>query len=156
MNYIDKTILITGGTGYIGSALIKSFESIDCNLIVSTEDISKKKTWDNIIDNNIESIAVKEAVKLKIPIAAILDTNSDPTNITFPIPGNDDARRSIDLYCSLIKETIQNEKKAAPPKDEEKLVTKDKKNDDKSKTVQDTDREKLDAKFAKKENPKLN
>lgn len=103
-----------------------------------------------IIDTNYESLAVKESIKLRIPIIAILDSNSDPEGIEFPIPGNDDARRSIDLYCSLIKETIQNAKKAAPAKDEEKLVTKDKKNDDKSKTVQDTDREKLDAKFAKK------
>jgi small subunit ribosomal protein S2 len=64
-----------------------------------------------IIDTNIESIAVKEAVKLKIPIAAVLDTNSDPTNITFPIPGNDDARRSINLYCELLRDTILDAKK---------------------------------------------
>ena len=64
-----------------------------------------------IIDTNVESIAVKEAVKLKIPIAAILDTNSDPTNITFPIPGNDDARRSINLYCELLRDTILDAKK---------------------------------------------
>jgi len=59
-----------------------------------------------IIDTNIESIAVNEARKLNIPIAAILDTNSDPTDIQFPIPGNDDARRSINLYCDLLKSTI--------------------------------------------------
>jgi small subunit ribosomal protein S2 len=109
-----------------------------------------------VIDTNYESLAIKESIKLGIPIIAILDTNSNPEDIDFPIPGNDDARRSIDLYCSLIKETIQNAKKAAPVIDEEKLVTKDKKNDDKSKTVQVTDREKLDAKFAKKEKTKLN
>ena len=59
-----------------------------------------------IIDTNIESLAVAEAQKLNIPIVAILDTNSDPTNIHFPIPGNDDARRSINLYCDLLKNTI--------------------------------------------------
>ena len=59
-----------------------------------------------IIDTNIESLAVKEAIKLNIPIVAILDTNSDPTDIQFPIPGNDDARRSINLYCDLLKDTI--------------------------------------------------
>ena len=59
-----------------------------------------------IIDTNIESIAVNEARKLNIPIAAILDTNSDPTDIQFPFPGNDDARRSINLYCDLLKSTI--------------------------------------------------
>ena len=66
-----------------------------------------------IIDTNIESLAVKEAIKLKIPIAAILDTNSDPTDIQFPIPGNDDARRSINLYCDLLKNTIVDASKTA-------------------------------------------
>ena len=64
-----------------------------------------------IIDTNIESLAIKEAVKLNIPIVAILDTNSDPTNINFPIPGNDDARRSINLYCEILKDTILDAKK---------------------------------------------
>ena len=64
-----------------------------------------------IIDTNMESLAVKEAIKLKIPIVAILDSNSDPTGINFPIPGNDDARRSIDLYCELLKNTILDAKK---------------------------------------------
>ena len=54
-----------------------------------------------IIDTNIESLAVAEAKKLNIPIIAVLDTNSDPTGIDFPIPGNDDARRSINLYCEF-------------------------------------------------------
>ncbi len=69
-----------------------------------------KKTPDLIfvIDTNYESLAIKEAIKLGIPIIAILDTNSDPENIDYPIPGNDDARRSIELYCNLIKETINN------------------------------------------------
>ena len=64
-----------------------------------------------IIDTNMESLAVKEAIKLNIPIVAVLDSNSDPTGIDFPIPGNDDARRSIDLYCELLKETISDAKK---------------------------------------------
>jgi len=59
-----------------------------------------------IIDTNIEELAVKEALKLNIPIVAIVDTNSDPIGINYPIPGNDDARRSINLYCDLIKKTI--------------------------------------------------
>jgi len=67
-----------------------------------------KKTPDLvfIIDTNYESLAIKESIKLGIPIIAVLDTNSDPDGIDYPIPGNDDARRSIDLYCSLIKSTI--------------------------------------------------
>ena len=59
-----------------------------------------------IIDTNIEELAVKEALKLNIPIVAIVDTNSDPVGINFPIPGNDDARRAINLYCDLVKKTI--------------------------------------------------
>tara|TARA_Y100000741_G_C18244873_1_gene555100 strand:- start:1181 stop:2044 length:864 start_codon:yes stop_codon:yes gene_type:complete len=59
-----------------------------------------------IIDTNVEDLAVKEALKLNIPIVAIVDTNSDPTGINFPIPGNDDARRAINLYCELVKKTI--------------------------------------------------
>ena len=64
-----------------------------------------------IIDTNIESLAVAESKKLGIPIIAILDTNSDPTGIDFPIPGNDDARRSINLYCELLKNTIKDAEK---------------------------------------------
>ena len=74
---------------------------------------SMKKTPDLVfvIDTNYESLAIKESIKLGIPIIAILDTNSDPEGIDYPIPGNDDARRSIDLYCNLLKETIENAKK---------------------------------------------
>ena len=64
-----------------------------------------------IIDTNIESLAVNEAKKLNIPIIAVLDTNSDPTGIDYPIPGNDDARRSINLYCELLKSTIKDAEK---------------------------------------------
>ena len=67
-----------------------------------------------IIDTNYESLAIKEAIKLGIPIIAILDTNSNPEGIDYPIPGNDDARRSIDLYCKLLLETINNAKKDLP------------------------------------------
>ena len=75
-----------------------------------------------VIDTNMESLAVKEAIKLNIPIVAVLDSNSDPTGISFPIPGNDDARRSIDLYCQLLKETISDAKKNISQK---KVVQKD-------------------------------
>ena len=64
-----------------------------------------------IIDTNVEILAIKEASKLNIPIVAIVDTNSDPTGINYPIPGNDDARRSINLYCDLIKQTVDDAKK---------------------------------------------
>ncbi len=54
-----------------------------------------------IIDTNKEKLAVAEAVKLGIPVAAVLDSNSDPEGVTYPIPGNDDAIRAITLYCDL-------------------------------------------------------
>ncbi|MDW8444147.1 MAG: 30S ribosomal protein S2 [Acetobacteraceae bacterium] len=55
-----------------------------------------------IIDTNKERIAVDEARKLGIPVVAVLDSNSDPDGVTYPIPGNDDAIRAISLYCDLI------------------------------------------------------
>jgi small subunit ribosomal protein S2 len=55
-----------------------------------------------VIDTNKEGIAVHEANNLGIPVAAILDTNSDPKGIDYPIPGNDDAGRAINLYCDAI------------------------------------------------------
>jgi len=67
-----------------------------------------------IIDTNIEELAVKEAQKLNIPIVAIIDTNSNPVGINYPIPGNDDARRAINLYCELIKQTILDAQKSIP------------------------------------------
>ena len=91
-----------------------------------------KKTPDLIfiIDTNIESLAVAEAKKLGIPIIAVVDTNSDPTDIDFPIPGNDDARRSINLYCDLIKGTIKDAEKFikdTPAKEEKTTIPKKKK-----------------------------
>ncbi len=59
-----------------------------------------------IIDTNKESIAVKEANKLGIPVVAVVDSNSDPDGVTFAIPGNDDALRAIDLYCELISGAV--------------------------------------------------
>jgi small subunit ribosomal protein S2 len=55
-----------------------------------------------IIDTNKEDIAIKEARRLNIPIAAIVDTNCDPQGITYVVPGNDDAGRAITLYCDLV------------------------------------------------------
>ncbi len=55
-----------------------------------------------VIDTNKEALAIKEANRLKIPVIAILDTNSDPDGIAFPVPANDDAGRAIQLYCDLV------------------------------------------------------
>lgn len=59
-----------------------------------------------VIDVNDKRIAVAEARKIGIPVVAIVDTNSDPTGIDFPIPGNDDATRAVSLYCDLILSTL--------------------------------------------------
>ena len=61
-----------------------------------------------IVDTKLEHIAVSEANLLNIPIVGIVDTNCDPDTINYPIPGNDDSRRSIDLYCSLVRNTINS------------------------------------------------
>ncbi len=55
-----------------------------------------------VIDTNKEQIAIKEANRLGIPVVAIIDSNSDPVGVTFPIPGNDDAGRAVALYCELV------------------------------------------------------
>ena len=110
-----------------------------------------------IIDTNYESLAIQESVKLGIPIVAILDSNSNPDGIEYPIPGNDDARRAIDLYCNLIKETIVAAKKDVPAVETKKSTEKNVTETKKTKTVQEIDREKLEKKFTKsKDKQKLN
>jgi small subunit ribosomal protein S2 len=59
-----------------------------------------------VIDTNKEAIAIQEARKLNIPVVAILDTNCDPDGVAYPIPGNDDAARALQLYCDLIADSV--------------------------------------------------
>ncbi|ASI48224.1 MAG: 30S ribosomal protein S2 [Anaplasma ovis] len=59
-----------------------------------------------VIDTNKEHIAIREANKLRIPVVAVLDTNSDPSGVDYPIPGNDDSVRSIDFFCRAVSKTI--------------------------------------------------
>ncbi|MEM6622522.1 MAG: 30S ribosomal protein S2 [Pseudomonadota bacterium] len=59
-----------------------------------------------VVDTNKEDLAVAEARKLGIPVVAILDTNSDPAGVDYPIPGNDDASRAISLYCDLAARAV--------------------------------------------------
>jgi small subunit ribosomal protein S2 len=70
-----------------------------------------------VIDTNKEAIAVEEARRLGIPVVAVLDSNSDPKGVTYPIPGNDDALRAIQTYCDLVAgavlDGLQAEMKAA-------------------------------------------
>jgi len=55
-----------------------------------------------VIDTNKEDIAIKEARRLNVPVAAVVDTNCDPDGITYVVPGNDDASRALTLYCDLV------------------------------------------------------
>jgi small subunit ribosomal protein S2 len=70
-----------------------------------------------VIDTPKENLAIQEAKKLGIPVVAICDSNANPDGITYPVPGNDDALRAINLYCDLISgavlDGIQAELKAA-------------------------------------------
>ncbi len=59
-----------------------------------------------VIDTNKEAIAIHEARKLGIPVVAIVDTNSDPDGITYPVPGNDDASRALNFYCDLVSRAV--------------------------------------------------
>jgi small subunit ribosomal protein S2 len=59
-----------------------------------------------VIDTNKEAIAVQEARRLNIPVVAVVDSNSDPTGIKYPIPGNDDALRAIQTYCDLVSSAV--------------------------------------------------
>jgi len=152
-----ETDLVAENRGFTKKELLKMSVKKD-KLQRSLGGISEMKKVPDlvfIIDTNYESLAIQESVKLGIPIIAILDSNSNPDGIDYPIPGNDDARRSIDLYCNLIKETIIDAKKAAPVEEPKKnLEKKDKK--EKSKTVAEIDRDKLEKKFSPKKEGKLN
>ena len=79
-----------------------------------------------VVDVNKDAIAVSEANKLKIPVIGILDTNSSPIGIDYPIPGNDDSRKSIELICSLISKIIIKNKKKIDFKENKKNIVKKK------------------------------
>ena len=99
-----------------------------------------------VIDTVREQIAIKEANKLNIPIAAIIDTNCDPEGITYPIPGNDDSTKSIKLYCDLVSQaaldgiSVQSQKVQEETQDKKEKPQKEtvSKEDNKSKELSDT------------------
>ena len=106
-----------------------------------------------IVDTNAEELAVKESIRLNIPIVAILDSNSDPTGINFPIPGNDDARRAINLYCDLIKQTIldaqKNISKTSKVNNQDLIDNKD------EEQIKETKKEKIETKKIKTKKEKI-
>ena len=104
-----------------------------------------------IIDTNIEELAVKEGLKLNIPIAAVVDTNSNPIGINYPIPGNDDARRAINLYCDLIKQTILDAQQNISKSDTEDLKTQTDKQELKPDGMEKKEIKKEESKKKKKE-----
>ena len=127
--------LIKESTGFTKKEILKMSKQRD-KLDRSLGGIADMKKTPNmifIIDTNVEDLAVKEALKLNIPIIAIIDTNSDPTGISFPIPGNDDARRAINLYCELVKQTILDAQQNISTKYSEEIESKEKKEKPKQK-----------------------
>ena len=101
-------LLETGGEGRVKKELLTLTRERD-KLELSLGGIKDMGSIPDImfvIDTNKEAIAILEARKLNIPVIAILDTNSDPDGITYPIPGNDDAARAIQTYCDLIADAI--------------------------------------------------
>ena len=83
-----------------------------------------------IIDTKLEHKAVAEAKNLNIPVIGIVDTNADPEVIDFPIPGNDDSRRSINLYCDLIHQTIESSKQEIVFEEKNEIEAADQKSTD--------------------------
>src|SRR5436190_17626871 len=103
-----ETVLETGGEGRVKKELLKLQRERD-KLELSLggiKDMGGIPDLMFVIDTNKEAIAIQEARKLNIPVIAILDTNSNPDGITYPIPGNDDASRAIQLYCDLLADSV--------------------------------------------------
>ncbi|MBM3284543.1 MAG: 30S ribosomal protein S2, partial [Candidatus Aminicenantes bacterium] len=70
-----------------------------------------------VVDSSKEEIAIQEAQKLEIPIVAVVDTNGNPENIDYPIPGNDDAVRAVELFASKVAEAVLEGKKSRVEKE---------------------------------------
>jgi small subunit ribosomal protein S2 len=105
---IEETLGSAAGSGLTKKELIGLLRERD-KLERSLGGIKEMGGLPNIlfvIDTNKEEIAVAEAQKLGIPVAAILDSNSNPDGIAYPIPGNDDAARALSLYCDLVARSI--------------------------------------------------
>ena len=103
-----ETVLASGGEGRVKKELLtlqREKDKLELSL-GGIKDMGSIPDIMFVIDTNKEAIAIQEARKLNIPIIAILDTNSDPDGITYPVPGNDDAARAIQTYCDLIADAV--------------------------------------------------
>ena len=107
-----EDILLNKTSSYTKKELLKFENSVEKlnKALGGIKNMSGKPDLLFIVDTNKEILAVKEANKIGIPIVAVIDSNSDPEGIYHPIPGNDDAIRSIEYYCSAISDTINNVK----------------------------------------------
>lgn len=104
---IDAT-LASGQTGLTKKEMLvltRERNKLECSL-GGIKDMGGLPNLLFVIDTNKEKLAIAEAKKLGIPVAAVLDSNSDPEGIDFPIPGNDDAIRAIHLYCDLMSSAV--------------------------------------------------
>jgi len=103
-----ETVLDAGGEGRTKKELLQlTRERVKLELSLGgIKDMGGIPDLMFVIDTNKEAIAIQEARKLNIPVVAILDTNCDPAGITYPIPGNDDAARALQLYCDLIADSV--------------------------------------------------
>ena len=102
------TLLESGGEGRVKKELLnltRERDKLELSL-GGIKDMGGVPDLMFVIDTNKEAIAIQEAKKLGIPVIAILDTNCNPDGINFPIPGNDDAARAIQLYCDLIADSV--------------------------------------------------
>ncbi len=102
------SVLASGGKGYAKKELLmmnREREKLEKS-IGGIKDMGGQPDALFVIDTNKEDLAIMEAKKLGIPVIAIIDSNSDPVDVTFPIPGNDDALRAIELYCDLVSSAI--------------------------------------------------
>jgi small subunit ribosomal protein S2 len=103
LRQVDE-ILVTGGPGLTKKErlmLSREKEKLD-KALGGIKDMGGVPDLLFVIDTNKEALAIKEARRLGIPVAAVVDTNCDPDGITFPVPANDDAGRAIVMYCDLI------------------------------------------------------
>jgi small subunit ribosomal protein S2 len=101
---LDEVLSSEGGQGFTKKELLnlqREREKLD-KALGGIKDMGSTPDLMFVIDTNKEAIAILEAKRLGIPVVAVIDSNCDPDKIDFPIPGNDDAARAIQLYCDLI------------------------------------------------------
>ena len=120
-----EDILVNKANSYTKKELLKFENSVEKlnKALGGIKNMSGKPDLLFIVDTNKEVLAVKEANKIGIPIVAVIDSNSNPEGIDYPIPGNDDAIRSIEYYCDAISKTIKEVKnsKDKEPSSESKV-----------------------------------